>query len=175
MLRHNVHNDMNVIRGYGQMVRDENRGRPAAHAALIVDQGEHLLSTVDKERVITNTLSEQPRPRSVDISTLFPERFARIRESYPEADVTLDLPSQSIASAIPNIDQSVSELVENAISHTEPEPPEVGIKVDSGDDQVEIRISDNGPEIARWYVDVLAATSEEPLYHGSGLGLWLVH
>ncbi|MDY6776437.1 MAG: sensor histidine kinase [Halobacteria archaeon] len=52
-------------------------------------------------------------------------------------------------------------------------PPE---EVDSSDGKVEIRVSDNGPGVPESDVGVLGDEQNiEPLYHGSGLGLWLVN
>ena len=66
--------------------------------------------------------------------------------------------------------------MENALVHNDKKSPEVSLVVESHDKMVRIEIVDNGPGIPEREVNVLTREYEiEPLYHGSGLGLWLVN
>jgi signal transduction histidine kinase len=52
---------------------------------------------------------------------------------------------------------------------------EVAISVTRTDDSVRIAIADNGPRIPEEERNIsISAVEPTPLYHGSGLGLWLV-
>lgn len=76
---------------------------------------------------------------------------------------------------IPLVRAAIQNLVENAIEHNT-DPVEVHIDVETKpppEDSVAIRIADNGPGIPEAEKRVLFDNGEEPINHGSGLGLWV--
>jgi signal transduction histidine kinase len=65
--------------------------------------------------------------------------------------------------------------VTNALIHNEVESPAVDITVSRTDERVHIDVTDNGPPIPEMERNVLLEGNDRTaLYHGSGLGLWLV-
>jgi sensor histidine kinase regulating citrate/malate metabolism len=62
--------------------------------------------------------------------------------------------------------------VENAIKVKRTATVEV--TVCSGDDWVEISVTDDGPGMPEMEAEVLETGEEDPLNHGNGLGLWMV-
>jgi len=66
--------------------------------------------------------------------------------------------------------------VENAIVHTARDAPLVALRVESCDERVRIRVADDGPPIPGMEVATLIGErSIKPLYHGTGLGPWMVN
>ncbi|WP_321163750.1 ATP-binding protein [Halorubrum saccharovorum] len=81
-----------------------------------------------------------------------------------------------MASATTWIDRALDELIRNAVEHHDRERPMVEVTVESKTDAIEVRIADDGPGLTDMNRDVLeTGQAVEALYHGSGLGLWLVY
>ena len=175
VLRHNLHNDMNVVRGFAEMVRQEGEDPVSYYGEQIVEHSDHLLELTDKQRTITDVLSNEPQLRSIDTVSTIQRTVESISDDYPNAHISLDLPEGATVSATDNLGRAIDELVTNAIKHADQDAPDVDIRVTDGTDTVQIRIVDTGPGIPEMDRRVVLGEHEiEPLYHGSGLGLWLV-
>lgn len=71
---------------------------------------------------------------------------------------------------------SVIELIENAITFSDRDVPSVTVGLDTDGEMVAIRIADDAPGIPDMERHVLVEGEDiQPLYHGSGFGLWLVN
>jgi signal transduction histidine kinase len=98
---------------------------------------------------------------------------ANFDRAHPAATLTFEGPAEAWVQALPQIEQAFEELIDNACSYAG-EAPSVSVTVAVGE-TVEVRIADDGPGIPESERAIVAAeTLEEPLFHGSGLGLWLV-
>ncbi|AZH26460.1 PAS domain S-box protein [Haloplanus aerogenes] len=175
VLRHNLHNDMNVIRGFAEIVRQEAEDPVSNYGKQIVEHSDHLLNLTDKQRKITEVLSSEPHRESVDAVSTVQRTVEMISKNYPDARIDLDLPEEATVSATDGLGQAIEELVSNAITHTDREVPDVAIQVTNDVETVQIRIADTGPGIPEMDRRVVLGKHEvEQLYHGTGLGLWLV-
>ena len=176
VLRHNLHNDMNVVEGYADTIRERATGRLEAQAETIVETSQALLDTVDKERRITSLLAEPDDPEVVDLGSVLPAAVDRLRAQYPEATITQDLPLAAPVVANPNVDQALAELLENAVVHSNKASPHVRLAAETDGESVVVTVADDGPGIPEMERAVLTdATEITPLYHGDGLGLWFVN
>lgn len=176
VLRHNMHNDMNVISGNAQLIESEASGRVQAHAETIYDTADALLRTVDKQREIIELLIDPDRIQNIDICNIVDSVADAVSERFPEATVDINTPERLLARTIPQIEVAVDELLGNAVKHSETDKPEVTVVVEDLDNGVSITVVDDGPGIPAEELGVLTGEREiEPLYHGSGMGLWLVN
>jgi signal transduction histidine kinase len=66
----------------------------------------------------------------------------------------------------------VRALVTNALEHGGSDPA-VTVTGERVADGVAVRVSDDGPGIPVYELDVLDSGAESALEHGSGLGLWI--
>lgn len=174
VLRHNLSNDMNVIKGFAETIREECTGRVATDADRIVEQSDNLLETIQKQRKVVDVLSERPQHQQLDAVKV----IRRVGSEYTNLEINIDLslPERAPVTATSDLSWAVTELVENAIVHNETDRPAVRIEVVNGSDTVKIRISDTGPTIPDIDRAVLTGESKvEPLFHGRGMGLWLVY
>ncbi|MDZ7702681.1 MAG: HAMP domain-containing sensor histidine kinase [Halobacteriales archaeon] len=175
VLRHNLHNALNVILGYADLIREATTGKPSEDAATILRKGEELLDLVDKQRSITKALSAEPTVEAVDLVALVGLIADDLREEHPEVQIELALPATAVCRADGEIEKAVRELVTNAIEHADQPSPTVRLTVERTDDSVELHVIDEGPVIPEMDREVVTGEERiEPLYHGSGLGLWLV-
>ncbi|MFB6081337.1 MAG: PAS domain S-box protein [Halanaeroarchaeum sp.] len=176
VLRHNLHNDMNVIQGYAQTIEEEGGPAVATPVRKIRETSRRLLRTVDKEREITAFLSEPPPATTIDLVDLVEGCVADARSQYPEAEFRTSLPEACPVEATPALGTAVGELLENAVVHADHDHPSVTVSVDRENGTATVTVADDGPLIPEMERTILTGEAEiGPLYHGSGLGLWLVN
>ncbi len=175
VLRHNFHNQMNVVRGYAETIESEESGVVAEYAEHIIESSDRLLSTTDKQREITRILAAEPRVERVNVQSVVDDVAAALQSEYPSATVETDTHGRAFATASEEIGRAVEELAENAIRHNDSADGWVAIDVEVESDTVSIVVSDDGPGIPAMERNVVSGErSPESLYHGSGLGLWMV-
>ncbi|MXR51143.1 PAS domain-containing protein [Halovenus sp. WSH3] len=172
VLRHNLRNDLTVISLEAERIGAGANGEIADAAETIQDHADSLLTTSNKSRGITEILSEQADSCQVDVADVVRTAGADIAD----ADVTIDAPDEATVSAAADLYRAIDELVTNAVVHSDRERPSISLSVDDTDEHVTITVADDGPGIPKMDRDVLeSGRTIEDLYHGSGLGLWLVH
>ena len=175
ILRHNLRNDLTVIRGQAERVRAEVSGQPAEAADEVITLADDLLTTSEKSRAITDVLSEQPTRQRIDVADVV-RRVADAASTDSNARIDVDVPDRAMVSATANIDEALEELVQNAIVHNDGDSPSVALTVTVETGSVEIQVVDDGggiPEMDRAVLE--SGDAVDDLYHGSGLGLWLVY
>jgi len=175
MLRHNLHNELNVVLGYADMIEREGEGPVTAYASTIETASRRVLEQADKEREIVDLLTDQSPPERLDLRGVLEAMVDRFESSYPDAAITLDLPEQLRVTTIPEITRAIEELAINAIVHCKKDVPELTIRGHNHDGRIEISVRDNGPGMPSQERHVIGEDSPiDPLVHSSGMGLWLV-
>ncbi|XGI84103.1 PAS domain S-box protein [Halorutilales archaeon Cl-col2-1] len=183
VLRHNLRNDLNVVKGHAELIRDSvGRGEDRnsvdirSHSETIIDETQQLLKTADKQREITNLLADPSSVGEVDIAAMIESKAEKFREKYPDADISVSVAeSRPTVGAIPEIGTALEELIDNSLSHSDRSTPKVDVELTLDEEEAVVEVRDNGSGIPEMERKVLTDNeSIEPLYHGSGLGLWLV-
>jgi PAS domain S-box-containing protein len=175
-LRHNIRNDVNVIHGTAENVRegriediDEGIRRIERHA-------DHLLEQADRERRIVEILTEPVDPVAVDLAELARRRVDELRDRYPGAALELTGADPVVVTAIPDLSAAVDELIENAIEYADGDTPTVRIAVVDDGARGLVRVADDGPGIPDIERETLKFDRDiDQLHHGSGLGLLFVY
>ena len=177
VLRHNVNNNMTVVEGFASTILERTADeRIETYAGRIIDNSEDLVTTVKKERKISKVLSDRHPERRVDLVEHVESAVASVAEAHEHAEITTDLPASCEVSAVTAIEQAVEELVANAVIHTNADTPEVTVSVTAHREGCRVTVADTGPGIPEMERNVLTGEADiQPLYHGSGLGLWLVN
>ncbi|MCU4719456.1 PAS domain S-box protein [Halapricum hydrolyticum] len=175
ILRHNLRNDLHVVQAFANMIRESGSGDVTEYAERILDTNGRIRDIVNEQRKITKFLSETPETETIDLVPVVEALVAGATERYPAADIDTDLPAECPVRAVPAIDQAIEELIENAIVYSDAERSAVSVHIERNGSTVGISLADNGPGIPEMEREVLTENAEEPLYHGSGLGLWLVN
>jgi len=175
-LRHNIRNEVNIIRGTAENIRQGRADDVDESVRRIERTADHLLEQADRERQIVEILTRPPDPVPVDLADLIDRRVADLRERYPSVDIEVTRTDPVVVSAIPDIASAVDELVENAIAYTDSEAPTIWVAtVDDGDRGL-VRVADDGPGIPTIERNALRFDREiDQLHHGSGLGLLFVY
>ncbi|ELZ38179.1 ATP-binding protein [Halorubrum distributum] len=171
VLRHNARNKLDVILAHADHVEDDT------HRTAIQDSASELASVSRKAReaeaVMTDSVSA---PSTVDIAAVAHEVAATARDDYPDSSISVTAPERlQLTSYRTVVRRLMTELVENAIVHSD-DPARVDIEVETtADDIPQLRIADNGPGIPDRERDLLTESSETQLEHGLGVGLWFVN
>jgi PAS domain S-box-containing protein len=176
IMRHNIRNELNVIHGRGEQLRNHLEGELEAAADVIVDRAETLLLTSEKSREITAVLSDPRESVPIDIGRVVRDVAESTADDWPDADVVVTGPTRLVVSATESIDAALEELFTNAVLHNDGETPHVCVDLEIDGSWGILRMRDDGPGIPEFDRNVLeSGAAIEPLSHGSGLGLWLIY
>lgn len=175
VLRHNLRNDMTVIKGNAEIILATSDGDVADIAEIIIEKSDKLHTTAEKERMITNVLVNEQSPESIDIGVVINNTVAATREQYPEAQISVEGTTGRQVRALASINRALTELLTNAAIHSDQTNPSIEVTIKDRDKTVAVLIADDGPGISDMEREIITEEANiEPLYHGTGLGLWLV-
>lgn len=176
ILRHNFRNGLQVVDGNVELARNADDGEREAYMETVEEGCDRLLDVCRDAREFSALIESDPKPESVDLAAKLRAAVA-VADGFPAATVDLDLPSSATASAVGAVDVAFRHVVENACEHAG-ERPHVEVTLEASDDHVEVCIADDGDGVPESERGALAAATEHPLEHSSGLGLrivqWLV-
>jgi signal transduction histidine kinase len=78
--------------------------------------------------------------------------------------------------AVGRLEVALEELLTNAVIHSDSASPTVAVTVSERSETVEVAVRDDGPHIPAREQEVLSHGSMvDELFHGTGLGLWVVY
>ncbi len=134
-----------------------------------------LLLAADEGHDAWDRYAGEPRYEPIDVAEAVELVAADVAAAHPAADIRLALPDEAVAVATNDFEKALRELLVNAIEHAGEPGPVVRASVRAADARIEVEVADEGPGIPAVERRVVTGEqSPEPLYHGSGLGLWLV-
>jgi PAS domain S-box-containing protein len=174
VLRHNLRNDLQVIRAHARRIPEADRAEVDELVETVVGKADDLASTGEKARRLERIIDSEGESVEVDVTAVVASVVEDIREDYPDAVVETDCPEWAGAVADDHLSLAVEDLVENGIVHANDPEPEVTVSVERTDGHVVLDIADEGPGIPEEELAVLEARSESDLEHASGAGLWVV-
>ncbi|WP_135822403.1 PAS domain S-box protein [Halostella litorea] len=178
VLRHNLANQMSIIRGTAEDLAETTSGEQAAAARMIVEEADQLLSVTDTHRAIVALLNERPAVEPRAINSLLEQAVDAVRADHPAAAITVEsgVDDETRVSVIPAVATAFEEVITNAIIHDGGVEPRVVVSVEAVDDQVVVAVRDSGPGLPAEERAILEGTQVvEPLNHGTGMGLWYVY
>ena len=172
VLRHNLRNDISIIRGYTGLMAEQLDDDSVGETALAhIDD---LIDLSQKARELERIITTSPERQVTQIGALVDEISEEITREYPEASITVEYENEIQARVLQNFDRAIEELIENAVKHSG-DTPRVTVAIEAVPNGIEIQIEDNGSGLPDHEAEVLTSGEETPLSHGSGLGLWLAY
>jgi len=179
VVRHDIRNDMAVIVGWGETLRDhvDEEGEDALDHVL--RKSRHVIGITEVARDFVESLSDEGTAElePITLSQILDTELATVRDSYPEAvfDVPDDIPHVSVR-ANEMLSSVFRNIFENAVKHNDEAIPEITITCAERDNLVRVRIGDNGPGIPDDRKDqIFGKNKKGEDSAGSGIGLYLVH
>lgn len=173
-LRHNIRNELDVVKANSQRLADELEGERRELARSSVAAADSLLSISDKTRTLERVIQGSRTTAPVDLATLCETVVDDCSGRFPETSFVVDCPGECIVETNPDVEYALRNLVENAAKHNTVATPRVRIGVTPESTGAIVTVEDNGPGIPDGELAVLERREEPPLDHGSGMGLWIV-
>ncbi|WP_436901828.1 histidine kinase N-terminal 7TM domain-containing protein [Halovenus halobia] len=177
MLRHNIRNELNLVRGKIELaeasVESEDALSNLADGKTAIDS---IVARSNKLGRLSRMLDSEQGDQ-IDIAAELRELHRVDGFDVATGSVSIDLPEQVVVDGGSALVAAFEELVTNAIEHNDSDTPRVVIGVDEGasdSSYVVITVSDNGPGIEDQELQTLLSGQETALQHASGVGLWLV-
>ena len=148
LIRHDLRNDMQVIRAYAGEIEDAERGDDAVtdHATIVREKTDEAFERIDTAGSLAKTVAGEADYEPVDLVAVA-EEVADSVETATTATVRTDLPERAPVVANAGLRSVVDNLVENAVEHNDSDDPRVSLAVESDDGVVRLVVSDNGPGI----------------------------
>jgi PAS domain S-box-containing protein len=182
VLRHNLRSTVNVIDAHASLLEDrieQSEQTPAIRESIetIRDQTSQLLGQSETAREIEQILAVEGTARSVIAVERLAEQ-ARATAGELGGNCTVDLdPDLDEYTVDAELELVVEELVENAVVHGDDQPSAVDVSVTLARDASDLilTVADDGPGLSDQELVVVEKGEEDPLRHGSGLGLWMVN
>ena len=181
VLRHNLRNGTQVIRGNATLLKEAlNDDELRTHVSAIEERTAALSRLSNQAETVRSLFDNESPAKICDITKLLTEVVNEVSQSYPDATLTTSEPESIHARADSQLKRALSELLENAITHNDQPAPEITVTTrastrDRSGEWVEIVISDNGPGIPDQEQKTIEIGEETPLQHSTGLGLWIVY
>lgn len=177
IFRHNIRNELTVIRGYAELLLDRTeRHRTEQWAHGILESSTDLLETSEKLGMVNEVDIVDGVEKPVDLVSILEDETAALGQAYPDATIEAELPDQLFVSATPAVQYAIREALQNAMDH-HPAPESdrrIAISTTERLGTVTVEIADNGPGIHRDEIEPVLLGTETPLDHGSGIGLWII-
>jgi PAS domain S-box-containing protein len=177
VLRHNIRNKLNVVKGVLERTLGSNKKVPESLGENGLDAVDELLDLSETARKLSTETRPKNNPAPVSTTEIVEQTVSSLRESHPEASIRLDDAPETWVAGTVQLDRALRELCENAIEHTTQATPSVQVSVvieHEEDGWVTITVEDEGPGIPDEQLTVLRNGEETQLEHGNGLGLWSV-
>ena len=178
ILRHNVRNDMSVIKMNAGLIAERADPRLAELGESMNDVADDLVDIGEKVRRIEQLLARE----SLSITEFEVETLAEsvVEEVVSEAKTdavrtTIDADAGVAGSDRALLELALENVVENAIEHNDSASPRVAVTADRLEGGIRLTVADDGPGIPENELAALDAGRETDLEHASSLGLWLVH
>ncbi len=178
VLRHDLLNGMQILRGHADMLADTVDEELRSHVEVIDDHSADIVDLTQNVRAVTNSVGEESATlEAVDTGTLVAESVSKTRGSHDDVTITVgtDLDSLPRVRANEFLAAVFENLLGNAVEHNDSDRVEIEVDAVVDGETVTIRIADNGPGIddeAKQEVFERSITAEDS---GSiGFGLYFV-
>lgn len=177
LLRHNLRNDLNVIKGFAETLADElTADTHREYAAEIDATASQLLERSETAKTLADaTFDTSHRQEARRLRPVLEDVVEQYAVQHPDASITITCHDDPTVLADDRLETALAELVENGIEHTIDGDPVVTLEVHDHGDDVAVHVLDNGPGIPG--AEQTGVFNDDPVTqvdHGSGLGLWLV-
>ena len=173
LFRHNIRNDVTVIRGHLDLLNDEQQSE---HIDIITDRIEGISRLSEAAHQIEQLQhSDETERTTFDPNTLLCDRIGRLQAEQTTLAIRQDVRVEGRVVGHELLPYALDNVLDNAVEHNDAETPCIDVVAEPANrsDRVVLRIADNGPGLPETEQSVLTTGTETPLAHSTGTGLWL--
>ena len=176
LLRHNVLNGMQVIKGNAELLDEHvtEEGQPLLETTH--ERSESIVGLVQNVRVLVDSVSREKPLRDVELGAVVGRAVSEGRGAHPDAEFEADVPDGLTVRADDLLSAVLENLLSNAVDHNDADRPRVAVGAEPNGESVVLRVSDNGPGIPESEREAyFEAGRQHEASVGQGLGLYLVN
>jgi PAS domain S-box-containing protein len=167
ILRHNLRNQLDVIRSHAEVLADRTT---EDHAEQIVAAVDELAGIGRRARDVDRILSKDDALTEIEITQAIHETVKNMKPESSDLTVTTDFPKEVyLRTDEETVIMAVESALENAFEYA---ASAVTVGIEDRPNSCVIMISDDGPGIPSEELVPIEAQTETRLQHGRGLGLW---
>lgn len=167
VLRHNLRNNVEVVKSHAEVLGDHQNGD---HVEAIAEAAETIADLGQSARTIDQFVAVSADATEVDIVDAVDHRLDALGVEGRAVSVTVDGPSTApVETNRDALDGALDSALDNALTYAETSVDVTITDIPSG---YEVAIADDGPGIPDSELDSLDSGTETALQHGTGLGLW---
>jgi PAS domain S-box-containing protein len=173
LFRHNIRNDVTVIRGHLDMLSDE---RQSEHIDIIADRIEDIRRLSEAAQQIEQLQhSDETEQTTFDPRAVLRDRVGRLRAEHAAIELRQDIQVEGRVVGHELFPYALDNVLDNAVEHNDAPTPRIDVVAEPADrsNWVVLRVADNGPGLPETEQSVLTTGTETPLAHSTGTGLWL--
>lgn len=179
IVRHDIKNDLTVVLGWGDALREHVEPAGEDHLDRIMSASEHIEAIADTAGDFMKILDGEGEPElhPVPLESVLQTEVEKARSAHGDATIAMtgDFEPGLQVTATDLLSSVFRNLLNNAVTHNDKSEPEITVDVDAGPDSVATHIADNGPGIIDSQKSEIFGRGEMgQKSQGSGIGLYLV-
>lgn len=176
VVRHDIRNDMQMVRGRAELLEDHVDEAGREHLDYLVRAATGAIDRTNTARDLTRAmLRSEDATEPIDLGRIVETRVDAIRSQHPDAEIEIEWPIPATTVLADELLASVLDnLLKNAIVHNDDDPT-VTVAVERDGDVAEVHVADDGPGIPADRREQIFGKGAKGLESsGTGLGLHLV-
>lgn len=174
VLRHNIRNEVSVIRGITSSgVESTDDPALASDLRTVIDHVNRVHRLSEKAQTLTDLWNVDGTVET-DLAAVVREEVGRFGDTHPEVDLEATIPDRAVVVAHPAVSVAVREALDNAVTHND-DDISISVSVVNDGAQTTVELVDDGTSVPREEIEAIEALHESPLRHVTGLGLWVMY
>jgi len=174
VLRHNIRNEVGVIRGVADSAASTTDD-PAVATDLrtLIDHVDRVHELSEKAQTLADLWNASDAVER-DLAAVTRAELRRFHGQHPAVEVDASVPDRATAVVHPSVEVAVREALDNAARHND-DTVAVAVTVTEEESWTTVTVVDDGSHIPESELDALSELHEFPLKHVTGLGLWVIY
>lgn len=153
VLRHDIRNNVGIVRGNASLIESAADEEDVVQCARTIRrQADESVQRIESASTIADTMVGDVDRVPVDLAAITEAVCERVDTAY-EASITVETPETATVRANEGVQSVVSNLVENAVQHSDATEPEVAVRVCTADEHAHLVVEDSGPGVPEDLLD----------------------
>ncbi|MFP8951800.1 ATP-binding protein [Natrialbaceae archaeon A-arb3/5] len=177
VVRHDLRNHMQVVRGRGRLLTDHVEEEGEYHLEEVIDSAEEAIDLTETARDLTETMfGDESERRRISVDRTITSAVETARSRFDHVAITVyGLGTGTTIWADEMFESVIHNLIQNAVIHNDVDLPDVTVSIEREGDTVRVSVADNGPGISDRRKETVFGRGEKGLESpGTGIGLYLV-